>query len=112
MKLQEAFVSEANAIGDWTRIGYKMDDTPNFDYEPVTDAANDGTTMLTDVAATAYWQATNKVAMNDCGMTGGTGACSWTITLAANTTGNGIKATATAPADGKMLTPSFEMIGK
>lgn len=111
MKLQEAFVSEANAIGDWDRIGYKMEDTPNFDYAEVTTMTHDQTTALSALTSAAqYWSAKNKVAMNDCTVSGGVGACEWKISLEAAASGNGIKATATA--GDKMLTPSFEMIGK
>lgn len=74
MKLQEAYFSESNHVGNWTIIGYTAPgsgtattgSTTNFDYEQggSYDAAN---TIATNPSGTEVWTATAKANLNDCG---------------------------------------------
>ena len=112
VKLQDAYASEANAIGGWKSIGYvapgaaKAGDqgtTTNFTYTGSVEAA--GSVLIT-AGATAAWKSVNNVALNECKANAG----SWTVDLADAGTGNSLKYTATTNC--AELTPSFEKIGK
>ena len=109
IKLQDAYVSESNAVGTWTIIGYKMDNTTNFTYTGYT-SDEDGTTALTSLSAnTIGWAATNNVALNDCG-TGNT-ACKWQLQMSSADNGNGVSYTPAQSANAAPLTPSFTKLG-
>ena len=68
MKLQDAFVVEANAVGSWQKIGYTMQNSNNFNYAGAFTGTVNGSTMLASIsAATEGWSATATAAkMNDC----------------------------------------------
>lgn len=112
--MQDAFASEANAVGTWERIGYKMDDTMNFDYiEASPTSANDGTAAITASASLGKtWSAKNKVAMNDCTVSSGTGSCEWSLTMTGDAKGNGVSYAAGISSAAKMLTPSFQNLAR
>lgn len=103
MKLQDAFVAEVgDFLGSFEKIGYEMDETTNFKYEDNIDGAN-----TVAIATGVQWQATSKVALNDCAK----GAI-WQLAAAASSTGNGAKWTASyvSPATEAacgLLTPRF-----
>ena len=107
IKLQDAYVSESNAVGTWTIIGYKMDNTTNFTYTGYT-SDNDGTTALTSLGQnTIGWQAANKVALNDCGAN----ACKWQLQMNQADNGNGVSYTPALSGNAIPLTPSFTKLG-
>ena len=116
MKLQQAYISEAVAIGDWQIIGYKgpgdsknatSSQTNNFNY-------SDGGTYTDHKAtlgdnAVKGWTVENRAKLNDC-----TGAAdNWKVEVKKATGSEGDAAftatVATACAD---LTPNFGQIGK
>ena len=110
VKLQEAYASEANAIGGWKMIGYVAPGaatagvtgtTTNFTYTGSVTA--DGSVAIT-TGATEAWKAVNNVALNEC--SGG----QWKIDVTNSGTGNSVKYDATTTC--AQLTPTFEKIGK
>ena len=68
MKLQNAFVTESNAMGNFTQVGYEMNNTINFDYaEPDGNKSwANGTLAIPASGNTNLWSAKNKVALNAC----------------------------------------------
>ena len=113
IKLQDAYASEANAIGGWKKIGYvapgatKAGDTgntTNFTYTGSVTA--DATVAIAGANQADAWKASNTVALNECAI----GAGNWTVTVADAGTGNSLSYTATTACD--ELTPSFSKIGK
>jgi len=76
VKLQDAYVSEANAVGSWKLIGYVAPGstsastegaTTNFGYLAASPAANGETVAIsTFSSATKVWGVRNLVALNDC----------------------------------------------
>jgi len=110
IKLEDAYVSESNAVGNWTLIGYKMDNNINFNYTGYTSTANGGTTAVTALNNTLGWQATNIVAMNDCAASG-TNACKWQLIMNNADGGNGVSYTPAESDAAKTLTPSFAKLG-
>lgn len=107
MKLQDAYVSESNAAGNWKVIGYVMNKTTNFTYtDPKTDyVAN--TVAIDGLSDEQTWSAKNNVALNDCAADS-----EWKLELSANSNGNSIAYKGTVPSCGAPLTPTFEKIGK
>ena len=123
MKLQQAYISEAVAIGNWQIIGYKgpgdqtngstsggaKSATTNFTYE---DAAS-GYTNNTVALATGItgWSASNKANLNDC-----TAGKNWTLAVAKADGGSegdaSFTATVATTSDCTSLTPNFDKIGK
>lgn len=75
MKLQEAYFSEANHVGNWAIIGYTApgtagatagtSSTTNFSYEQK--GEYDDNTIATDPSGEEVWRSTAKVVLNDCG---------------------------------------------
>ena len=66
VKLQNAFVTETNKVGDYSMIGYEMKSTTNFDYtEPTLSGKTNGTIAIPS-SATLSWKAKANVALNDC----------------------------------------------
>ena len=115
MKLQDAYVSEANKVGSWTKIGYiapggtsaGASSTTNFAYRP--GSADD--TEIGSYSAAKEWGAYNKVALNSCAIqTAGDAAtgANWTIQVDPSTNGNSV--TYTAETNCEELTPSFAKI--
>lgn len=122
MKLQQAYVSEAVAIGSWAVIGYKgpgdntnatgatggaTSSTNNFNYKDAS-SFSDNTVALTDGASVTGFTAGNKAKLNDCAA-----GDHWTITVTPGTAAG--EATFT-PSDLDQnclqLTPNFSQIGK
>lgn len=111
MKLQDAYASEANKVGTWQLIGYvapgasaagSSANTTNFAYSGAVTAEAD----ISNFSGANGWTASNRVALNDCGI--GTG--NWNVAVAAATNGNSLTYTATTACP--QLTPSFDKIGK
>ena len=116
MKLQDAYVAEAAAMGNWGKIGYAMKNGDTFDYTETSTMKTDGKTVLVESLGEGYegWRATSKVKLNDCG-----NAAYWTITVsAAGNSSQGMVSYATdvtAGATGTKancsdLTPSFSKL--
>ncbi|MDD5944003.1 hypothetical protein [Fibrobacter sp.] len=124
MKLQQAYISEAVAIGNWQIIGYKgpgeeknhgiasggaKSETTNFTYEDAASVFTDNTVALA-TGITAGWGASNKANLNDC-----TAGKNWTIDVAKATGSEGdatFTATVSTASDCTSLTPNFNKIGK
>ena len=113
IKLQDAYVSESNKIGNWTLIGYvapgassasdASPSTTNFTYY------GSGTFVsgVADIADMAdAWVAKNNAALNDCAADAG----KWDIAIKANSNGNSVSYDASTNC--AQLTPSFTKIGK
>ncbi len=90
-------------IGGWKKIGYVMNATTNFTYAGDTE---DGTVAVT-VGKTDAWNATSKVALNDC-----TIGAKWQLNVVGAANGNSVNYTAITPTCGVALTPTFDKIGK
>jgi prepilin-type N-terminal cleavage/methylation domain-containing protein len=69
VKMQQAYISEAMGIGNWTIIGYKApgtgNATTNFTYDGFVTGGDDNTVALATGRDKA-WTATNKAKLNDC----------------------------------------------
>ena len=123
IKLQDAYVSESNAVGSWKLIGYVAPGaasaategaTTNFGYlagSPAVDATS-ATAITSYSSATKVWGARNLVALNDCAeqKTAALANANWTISITANTNGNSVSYTAATNCS--QLTPSFDKIGR
>jgi len=68
VKLQNAYVTEANAVGNYHMVGYEMNTTTNFDYsEPATPAGwTTGTAAIPSSGNILTWKAKARIALNDC----------------------------------------------
>ena len=112
VKLQDAFVAEAGAIGTWTKIGYAIPSSSNFTYtDPVAmKDATKGTTNIDELtAAEIHWQADNNTKLNDCVM-----HSKWNVSIIkpSNNDAGLVKYTAAASSDACTdLTPNFSKIG-
>lgn len=110
VKMQQAYVSEAVAIGPWSMIGYKApgkdNATTNFAYAGFTT----GETVELDAGQDNAWTATNNTKLNDCEP-----AANWVVNVAAATgTVSAGEAVFTAEVSGTgctELTPNFASIG-
>ncbi len=123
IKLQDAYVSESNAVGTWKLIGYvapgatsaaAAGNTTNFAYTAggtaVTIDGNSAVALTTLGSSGAVtWQAKNKVALNECAIAD---ANIWTITTKEASNGNSVTYTADVSDACFQLTPSFKNIGK
>ena len=99
-------MSESNAVGDWSLIGYKMADNTNFQY---TGNKTGGTVALSGITANMLgWQAQNKVALNDCTTSA---PCKWQLQMNSADGGNGVAYTPAESDNAKALTPSFDKLG-
>ena len=108
VKLQDAYVAEQAAMGDWGKIGYTMKNGETFDYTDDASQYANGNTNLVETLASASkigWTATSKVKLNDCA-----NASTWKIKVQ-QATGNAegmVKyLTAVKTQDCSDLTPSF-----
>lgn len=116
VKLQQAYVNEANKYGPWNLIGYTAPGT----------AANDGSSSTTNFtyseatvsesgvtdAVSGAWKANNIATLNDC-TPGASGAANWTVsTVAIGSDGQDSYTAAVANTDCKALTPTFDKIGQ
>ena len=114
VKLQQAYVSEADSLGTWSLIGYKgpgegnsiSSKTNNFSYADGISAK-----MAIPESDKKGWGATNSMKLNDC-----TEAENWTVSMktASGSASGDVAFTAavTGGADCVALTPSFSTIGK
>lgn len=122
MKLQQAYISEAVAVGNWIIIGYSGPGTANanklgssatnFTYSDDGSYSAANTAALSPTAITG-WSATNKANLNDC-----TAGKNWTVSVKASESGTAGEATFTAAiasantAGCTPLTPNFAKIGQ
>ncbi|PBC69028.1 hypothetical protein [Fibrobacter sp. UWS1] len=122
MKLQQAYVSEAVAIGSWAVIGYKgpgdntnatgasggaSSKTNNFSYKDAT-GYDKNTVALTSSASIVGFTAGNKAKLNDCDI-----GDHWTITVGAGTAaGEATFTPSSLTQDCLQLTPNWNQIGK
>lgn len=114
VKLQDAYVSESNLVGNWAKIGYvapgaakagEAGTTTNFKY---TGAITSDTVAVASLPETEGWRAAARVALNDCAIDS-----AWTVSVKGNDNGNSVSYKAAPPADcGDALTPTFNKIGK
>ena len=115
MKLQDAYVAEAAAMGNWAKIGYTMRNGDTFDYTQTDAMKADNATVLVESLDNGVegWRATSKVKLNDCA-----NASYWTITVIKGTnSAQGMVGytTGVTGKDGKNdkcsdLTPSFSKL--
>lgn len=114
MKLQDAYVAEAAAMGNWAKIGYAMKDGDSFGYTENATVKAAGTIIVESLDADGNegWIATSKVKLNDC-----PNASTWTIGVkqASNSAQGMVSYTATVSGGDKTtecedLTPSFKKL--
>lgn len=125
MKLQQAYISESTAMGNWGIIGYKgpgaeitanattggaTSETTNFTYKDGTGFTDN--TVALSASGKAGFTAANRVKLNDC-PTGD----NWTVTVKSNGTVAGEATFAAAILSTNLtactpLTPNFDKIGK
>jgi hypothetical protein len=132
VKLQDAYASESNALGNWAAIGYVKPGGTNFSYsgnDPTVTCADDSKLKdgkcvnkedeakagnATGAAVTKGWAAANKVVLNECAASTDE-APNWqldaTIGLAAATNA-AVTYTNTVNTNCSGLTPNFGNIGK
>lgn len=110
VKLQDAFVAEVGTgIGNWTKIGYKMDNSSAFTYGGFKAGGTDGTVLLTAGQESA-WTATAIGALNDC-----IAGSVWSLDVDANASAGGV-ATYTAKITNNdnnecdVLTPNYKRL--
>lgn len=110
MKLQDAFVAEVGTgIGNWTKIGYKMDNSSAFTYGGFKTGGTDGTVLLTAGQESA-WTATAIGALNDC-----IAGSVWSLDVDANASAGGVatytaKITNNANNECDVLTPNYKRL--
>ena len=108
VKLQQAYVAEANEYGSWKLIGYtapNSGETNNFEYT-ATALAGDGASSKD--AEDNVWEAANKAKLNDC-----EAGKNWTIST--NEIGSNGQDTYKAEVNGtgcQALTATFGKIGQ
>ena len=106
IKLQDAYVSETGVYyGTWETIGYKMDNSTNFNYGGYKTSGTDVKTSIT-TAKTGAWTAAAVATLNDCQ------SGQWGLNIKANSSTGGsvvYEATVTGGATGNCisLTPNF-----
>jgi len=116
VKLQDAYVAEAAAMGSWAKIGYAMKDGDSFGYTKGDLGDGSNTTLVENLGADGVegWRATNKVKLNDCANNQ-----AWIITVkAATNSAQGMVSYTAAPPEAATaasrpcadLTPSFEKL--
>ena len=125
VKLQQAYVSEAVAVGNWTIIGYKgpgsvktagtatggeVSYTNNFEYRDAASGYTDNTTTLGS-SAVQGWTAKNVAKLNDCDI-----GENWYVEVAQGSSAGeatfSAKIATDNSADCTPLTPNFSQIGK
>ena len=111
VKMQQAYVSEAVAVGGWTIIGYKAPadgKTTNFTYTEGTGVTGANTITIPSTLTTT-WEAANNTKLNDC-----VANKNWTVGVAAATGSAGdVAFTSDVTGTGcPELTPNFKTIGK
>ena len=116
MKLQQAYISEAVAVGNWKIIGYKgpgdqdagglKSNTTNFEYTDAGTGYSNNTTTLGSSAVKGF-TVKNVVKLNDCAIA----ADNWTVEVS-KADGSEGEAKFDAKTKCSELTPNFEKIGK
>lgn len=96
-------------VGNWTKIGYKMNVGTVFHYTDGLKDATDGTAAITAKTANA-WVATSQSALNDC-----ISGSAWSLDIEANASAGGSVQYTTAitndsNGDCSALTPSFSKL--
>lgn len=120
--MQQAYISEAVAVGNWIIIGYSGpgnadtdklgSSATNFTYHDDGTSYSNNTAELGTSAITG-WSASNKANLNDC-----PAGKNWTVSVKSASSGTAGEATFTAEiasensADCTPLTPNFSQIGK
>ena len=121
VKLQQAYISEAVAIGSWAVIGYKgpgdntnatgatggaTSKTNNFSYKDATGYTNNTADLNT--TGTIGFTAHNEAKLNDCAQ-----GDHWTITVkSGSAAGEATFTPSTLTQDCLQLTPNWNQIGK
>ena len=110
VKLQDAYVAESGAVGDWGKIGYAMREGDSFVYGDGTGYTSEGTVVVEKLSTGIKgWKATSKVKLNDCVI-----GSVWSIALsAADKSSQGMVNYTTAVTNGtgcSDLTPSFSKL--
>ena len=110
VKLQDAYVAESGAVGDWGKIGYSMRDGDSFDYDDASSGYSNNTVIVEKLDGSLKgWKATSKVKLNDCVI-----GSEWSIALSAATSSSqGMVNYTTAVTNGNGcsdLTPSFSKL--
>jgi len=110
VKMQQAYVSEAVAVGGWDIIGYKAPGdgkTTNFTYTEGAGVTG-ANTIAIPTTLTTTWEAANNTKLNDCDANK-----NWTVGVAA-ATGSAGDVAFTSKVDNPgcpELTPNFKTIG-
>ena len=116
IKLQNTYIGERHMLGSWSVIGYvgpgtkvsaDSSITNNFGYGGG-DIKGNGTDVSVAIvvnSATVGWIATSRVALNDVPKNS-----SWTVFIVVDNAVS-FQYTATVPADGEVLTPTFTRLG-
>ena len=104
MKLQDAFIAEnGDVVGEFAQIGYEMSSNGPFQYDDQIQGDNTKHTAALPSSATAAWQATSKVALNNCAS-----GSEWVLNVQASSTGNGAAWTVgSLDTECEVLTPRF-----
>ena len=125
IKLQDAYVSEANKFGSWYLIGYiapgaknasQTGESTSFKYFAGADPDIDETSgvALSTFGTTGkkVWGAVNTAALNDCAIPTAEALANanWTIEAKAASNGNSVLYKAEVKTACKQLTPTFEDI--
>ena len=126
MKLQQAYISEAVAVGNWQIIGYKgpgdntkgtatggdKSGTTNFKYADGATYVNN--TVALNTTEQVGFVVANQAKLNDCSAKAGDASSSnwnWKVTVKKSDASEG-DATFTATTNCTELTPNFAKIGK
>ncbi len=123
IKLQDAYVSEANKFGSWYLIGYiapgaknasQSGESSSFKYLAGSAPAIGATTgvALADFDESKVWGAVNTAALNDCEIPSSVSLdnANWYIEAKAASNGNSVLYKTTVTTKCKQLTPTFEEI--
>ena len=125
VKLQQAYISEAVAVGNWQIIGYKgpgdntkgtatggdKSGTTNFKYADAVEYTNN--TVALDNTERAGFVAANQAKLNDCAAKAGDASATnynWKVTVKKSTSSEG-DAVFTSTTNCTELTPNFAKIG-
>jgi len=83
VKLQNAYITEANFLGNFNAIGYNMNSGTNFEYGE--SLASHSVALPAANSSTATWHAVAKNALNDC-----TAGSTWQLFAEGTTSGNSV----------------------
>ena len=112
VKMQQAYISEAVAIGNWAIIGYKApgdaSGTTNFAYADNGVGYSNNTVSL--ATSTVGFAAANKAKLNECAASV-VATPNWKVTVSESSSGSG-EAKFVATTSCTDLTPTFATIGK